>query len=341
MNQSHTLSPALAGDKSRLSKQAREEIQALSGAQPKEFLLQAMSAWATIITTIVLSTHFDNIWMTLLAIVIIGTRFNIFGLLVHEQAHSLGFRGKYGDSISNILAAYPLGITVEDYANVHLSHHKFFLTQDDPDFSRKMGADWIFPMPLGNLVKLFIKDLMGFSFIQLLKSKRFEKNNTYQRLHPSPKWLRPVFYLTIAALLTYSNTWDLFLIYWILPLVTILPAVIRIGAICEHIYSVAPNTSIVESTPIIFLRWWEKLIIPDLNFKLHTYHHFYPGVAFCNLPKVHEIFQREHLINEEAIFHGFLAFFKFLQSSQPSSKEICNQVHKNLQPEGEEKLAAE
>ena len=330
MNQSRTLPPALTGDHSHLSAQARQEIRALSGAQPKAFLMQALGAWIVIIATIALAIYIDNIWMTLLAILIIGTRFNIFGLLVHEQAHSLGIRGKYGDSITNILAAYPLGITVEDYANVHLSHHKFFLTQDDPDFSRKAGIDWAFPMPTRRLIKLFIKDLMGFSFIQLVKSKRLEKKSSYRRLYPSPKWLRSVFYLIIAALLTYSNTWDLFLIYWILPLVTILPAVIRIGALCEHIYNAAPHTSIINSTPIIFLSWWEKLIIPDLNFKLHTYHHFYPGIAFCNLPKVHEIFQREQLVNEEAVFYGFCSFFRFLQSSQSPIKRAMT-----YHPEGE------
>lgn len=318
MSQSHALPPALTGDKSHLSEQARKEIQALSGARPKEFFLQMLRAWVVIIVTIILAIRLDNVWMTLLAILIIGTRFNIFGLLVHEQAHSLGFRGKYGDSIVNILAAYPLGITVEDYANVHLSHHKFFLTQNDPDLSRKTGANWTFPMSSGGLVKLFIKDVMGFSFIQLLKSKRLEKNNTYRRLHPSPKWLRPTFYLVVAILLTYSHTWDLFLIYWVLPLISILPVVVRIGAICEHIYNLAPAASVIESTPIILLKWWEKLIIPDLNFKLHTYHHLYPGVAFCNLPKVHEIFQREHLVNEKAVFNGLLEFLKFLQTPKPS-----------------------
>lgn len=314
MNEAAYLLPALSGDKTSLSEQAREEIQALSGAKPKEFLLQAAGAWGVIIAIIILALYTDSIGITLLSIVVIGTRFNIFGLLVHEQAHSLGLRGKYGDSIANILVAYPLGITVEDYANVHLSHHKFFLTQNDPDLSRKAGADWAFPMLPGNLVKLFIKDLMGLSFIQLLKSKRLEKNNTYRRLHPSPRWLKPIFYLAVSVLLTYSHTWDLFLIYWIFPLISILPVVIRIGAICEHIYSSTLGASVIESTPIILLKWWEKLIIPDLNFKLHIYHHFYPGIAFCNLPKVHKIFQREHLVNEKAVFNGFSEFFKFLQT---------------------------
>src|SRR5690606_38683012 len=133
MNEAAYLLPALSGDKTSLSEQAREEIQALSGAKPKEFLLQAAGAWGVIIAIIILALYTDSIEITLLSIVVIGTRFNIFGLLVHDQAHSLGLRGKYGDSIANILVAYPLGITVEDYANVHLSHHKFFLTQNDQD----------------------------------------------------------------------------------------------------------------------------------------------------------------------------------------------------------------
>lgn len=128
MNQSHTLPPALTGDKTNLSEQARKEIQDLTGHKPYEFSMQALIAWVTIASTIALAIHINNIWVTLLAIAIIGTRLNILGLLVHEQAHQLGFRGKYGDSIVNILAAYPLGISVEDYSRVHLLHHKFFLT---------------------------------------------------------------------------------------------------------------------------------------------------------------------------------------------------------------------
>lgn len=313
MNRPAQLPPALSGDKTNLSKQARKEIQALSGPHPLAFLLQAAGAWSVIIAVIALSIHIDNIWMTLLAIPVIATRFNILGLLVHEQVHQLGLRGRYGDILANILAAYPIGITVEDYARVHLSHHKYYFTENDPDFLRKSGPDWTFPMSAWQLTKLLLGDLSGIGFYKILKGKRLENKQVYNRLYPTPKWLRPVFYITTVSLLTYFGIWPIFLVYWVLPLITFLPLIVRLGAICEHVYG-QREAGIIESSPLIILRWWEKLVLPNLNFTLHAYHHFFPGVAWNNLPKIHKIYQRENLVNEGAVFYGYLPYLKYLQS---------------------------
>ena len=315
---------ALLGDQRSLSAEARKEIRALMGARPREFLMYALGAWATIGITIAIAVHVSSMWMDLLAIVIIGTRLNILALLVHEQTHSVGIKGRYGDVIANLLSAYPLGVTVEDYARVHLLHHQFFLTEGDPDFHRKSGSDWIFPMPYSSLLKLFLKDLTGLSYIELLKGKRIEHKSVHRRRHPSPKWLRPAFYALGALLLTYTGGWHSFLVYWILPLVFVFPAVVRVSAICEHVYDLPPGAGVTQSSPIILLRWWEKMLLPDLNFKLHAYHHFFPGIAFCHLPKVHEIFRRERLVDESAVFHGFFSYFKYLQStpSRPRTSSV-------------------
>jgi fatty acid desaturase len=50
----------------------------------------------------------------------------------------------------------------------------------------------------------------------------------------------------------------------------------------ELIYNL-PDASIEESSPIIARNWWGHLIMPNLNFTLHPYHHYFPGVPFSNL----------------------------------------------------------
>jgi hypothetical protein len=42
----------------------------------------------------------------------------------------------------------------------------------------------------------------------------------------------------------------------------------------------------------------------------------HPGVSFANLPKVHEIYRKEGLVDESAIFHGQGAYLRYLLSSR-------------------------
>ncbi|MEM8722692.1 MAG: fatty acid desaturase [Cyanobacteria bacterium P01_G01_bin.39] len=317
MNQSYTLPPALLPDsKSKLSEQAKIEIRELHGAQPASFLTQAFRAWTWIIAAIALAIYANNIWATLIAIIFIATRFNVFIVLIHEQAHCVGLKGKYGNLIVNLLVGYPLLFsmfsTVENYAAMHSEHHKNYFTDKDPDFLRKSGVDWTFPMTSFHIIKLLLRDLFGFTSIQLILGKPMQNQSTVNRPCNYPKWIKFVYYIAIAALLTYTNMWSVFFIYWLVPLLTVFPAIVRFGAITEHVYNL-PEADMIESSPLIVLNWWEQLLLPELNFTFHPYHHLYPGIACFNLPKVHQIFEQEQLVNKTNVFYGYWSYFKYLQ----------------------------
>ncbi len=307
------------GDRQSLSAAARAEILALGGPRPQPFLLTALYAWAVIIGVVWWALDAQSVWVSLLAIVIVATRQNMLALLVHDQAHCLGFPAKPGDLIANLLAGYPLLVlTVEDYAQVHLSHHKYFFTEKDPDFLRKSGPEWTFPMPGRHLAKLLLTDLLGLNVWGLIKGKKLQ-GEAFKRPHPTPKWVRWGFYACLIGVLTATHSWGVFLLYWVVPLLTVFQVIVRWGAICEHKYNLL-HASIAETSPIIMPRWWEKLLLPNLNFTLHPYHHFFPGVSFSMLPKVHAIFCREGLIDDSHVFHGYAAYLKYLiQPSAPVS----------------------
>lgn len=301
----------LLGERQALPAGARSEIAALSGPRPWPFLRAALSAWAVIFVAIWWAATADNVWVSLLAILVVASRQNVLGLLVHEQAHCLGFPARPGDLIANLLAGYPLLVlTVEGYAQVHLSHHRYFFTDKDPDFLRKRGPDWTFPMPVHRFLGLLLSDLIGLNVWRLLKGKRLE-GHAFKRPHPTPKWIRLAFYGSVAAILTVTGTWHLFLLYWLLPLVTVFQVVVRWGAVCEHKYNLK-NASIGDSSPIIVPRWWERLLLPNLNFTLHPYHHLFPGVSYSHLPRVHEIFRSAGLIDDTRVFHGYGAYLRYL-----------------------------
>ena len=306
------LRPAVLAEASALSAEARREIMTLSGARPRRFVAELVLTWASIAAFIATGVYIDHLAVTLFCIFLVGTRQMALALLLHEQVHRLGMRSKYADWLINVFAVYPLFVTtVEDYAKVHLSHHKYCFTQDDPDFLRKAGDEWTFPKSLGQLVMIAVKDLTAMNLIRLVRGKTAPRTDEFTRRNPSPKWLRIAFFVIAAGVLTAVGGWTVFLIYWVVPAMTVTQLMVRWIAVCEHEYNIE-NGTIHETTPLIQLTWWQRALMPDLNFGLHAYHHMHPGVSFANLPKVHEIYKRECLVDESAIFHGQGAYLKHL-----------------------------
>ena len=317
MTDHFVLPPALAGDTTSLSKGALKDIAKLRGAKPFQWCLQAGAAWFVIGLSIWVASIFDNVIVSILAIVLIATRQNVLGLLIHEQTHRCGFTGKYGDWVANAIAGFPLIIlSVENYGKVHLAHHRDYFTDGDPDFVRKKGKEWQFPKTARELLPYFIKDLLGLTLVNNIRSKNIEINDVaFARRNPTPIWFKSAYFLTFAIAFTYFGVWKEFLLFWIVPLATVLQAIVRWAAIFEHIYDV-PNSSVVETTPIIFPSLLNKILLPNLNFSLHPYHHFFAGVPFCDLDKVHDIFVRDGLVDDEHVFYGYGAFLRYLMTEQ-------------------------
>lgn len=304
---------AVRGGKEALSESALAEIYALNGPRPVAFTCQLVGAWLVIVGIIAWATYVDAIWATLIAIVVVATRHNVLGLLVHEQAHLLGYRGKYGDLLVNLFAGYPLLVlTVEGYAQVHLAHHRDYFSAKDPDFLRKSGEEWSFPKTPIAVARLFLGDISGINTLRLIRGKRESPQGVaFVRRYRIPTWVRPLYFSVLAGALILTGTWGIFLLYWVVPILTVSQVIVRWGAICEHKYNL-PGATVIESTPLILLSWWERLLLPNLNFAMHPYHHFFPGISFSNLPRVHEIYCREGVVDHENVFLGYAAYLRFV-----------------------------
>jgi len=305
------LPSAVLGDPSRLSPEAQTKIKAMMGSDTVRFLLKLGLTWATIIGTIAAAAWLENIWFSIAAVFFIGTRQNILGLLVHEQTHRLGIASKAGDHLTNLACAFPLLITLEGYRRVHLAHHRHYFTEHDPDFRRKQGKEWTYPQRVREFIKTIITDLLAMNLVKTLRGKADDGAVDQRPQRGTPAWVRLAFYAALAVVFTLTKTWPLFLLYWLLPLLTVMQVIVRFGAICEHKYNLA-DPSLAESTPMIEPRWWEMLLLPNLNFNLHIYHHWYPAIPFTRLPAVHRLFKREGLVQSANVFHGYGAYVKHL-----------------------------
>lgn len=310
------LSPAVIGSPAALPADAQQQIRDLIGPRPYRFLGELASTWAVIAIAIAIAEFSNSWWATALAVIVIGTRQMVLGLLLHEQVHSLGLRGKWADSIVNALAVYPLLVTtVEDYAEVHLRHHRHFMTPRDPDFLRKSGPEWRFPQSLSGLLGIAARDLLALNLIKLIKGKTAPAGAAeFRRAHPSPRWLRPAWFALLAIGVTALGAWPEFLLYWILPLLTVAQLCVRWIAVLEHEYELE-GSSVNDTTPLVSMRWYEKLLVPDLNFAMHVYHHNHPGISFSQLPKAHQIYQQHGLVDQSAVFKSGLSYLRYLCGS--------------------------
>ena len=128
---------------------------------------------------------------------------------------------------------------------------------------------------------------------------------------------RVCYYLLAITVVTITHTWSALLLYWVLPLLTFTQVIIRLGAMSEHKYNL-PQATVEDSTPLIVPNWWERCLLPNLNFTFHSYHHFFPGVPFSDLPKVHCLFQQEGLVDERNAFRGYFSYLRFITTTKSS-----------------------
>jgi len=53
-------------------------------------------------------------------------------------------------------------------------------------------------------------------------------------------------------------------------------------------------------------------LLPNLNFTLHPYHHYFPGIPYADLPQVQAIFDREGLLDRTRVFNGYGQYLRFV-----------------------------
>lgn len=161
------------------------------------------------------------------------------------------------------------------------------------------------------LLWLFFKDALGGTFLALVLGNKEPTDELISRPAVLPGWVQLLYYAVIVCLSIWLGFWKLLLLLWLLPLLFVMPVIVRFSAICEHKYNVMTD-KMEESTATIILSCWERMLLPRLNFNYHIYHHYFPSVSFANLPKVHALFKKEGLVDESNLFYGYLSYFQHL-----------------------------
>lgn len=237
-----------------------------------------------------------SVW--LIAVVIIAARQHALLVLMHEGAHrTVSTNRQVNDILSDLFCGAPLLVSMRSYRVDHLTHHQHLNSPDDPDWLRKTNdkeqrRQWQFPASAPLTVVL--ARLYGYSVTYLLRSLAANSQpSTGQGVSDqtisdkSLGRLRLVFYVAIASVLTYTGTWMGFVLFWLAPMLLVLPLLMRIRSIAEHFalrHDHALNQSRTVRAGLI-----ERALIAPHHIGLHIDHHLLASVPFYNLPALHRL----------------------------------------------------
>jgi fatty acid desaturase len=280
-------------------------------ARPPWPALAAISFDWAIIVLAVAAMRISPWWTHPAFLLVVAARQHALLILMHDASHFLLCKNKQiNDLLSDCFCAFPFGLTTRSYRANHLAHHEHLNTADDPDLVRKIGPagepeEWLFPLPVYRMALLLFEDVLGKGFLYIFKNlsklRRSAKMAPRARAeYASPRLVQYGYFGVLAGLLAVSgHAW--FILYaWLVPLLLILPAILRMRSVAEHF--ALPKNHALNGSRSYQPRWWEAFLLAPHHVGMHLDHHLFPYVPWYRLPELH----RRLLTAEEYRAHAHL-----------------------------------
>lgn len=272
-----------------LRKKAHESVVRNSKLNPWKSSLAILTDWLFILMLISVGHFFPHPLTYLITVVLIAGRQHALFILMHESAHYRLYNNrKWNDWVGNFLVSHPVFLRMESYRDNHLQHHRYTNTSKDPDWIRKKDSvEWQFPRKPWPLCWFFVRYALGYGIYEMFMILRILSGVSRQSLkRDRTKTLSQLgLYGAAAVLFSCFGLWQPFFFYWIVPLFTITPLIMRVRSIAEH-FALRREHELNGSRNIL-CPWYERLCFAPHHINLHADHHLFPSVPFYNLPKLH------------------------------------------------------
>jgi fatty acid desaturase len=232
------------------------------------------------------------------------------------------------DVLGELVLGSALFISMRKYRYNHIRHHHFLNSDQDPDLVRKVSCrEWTFPQSRRLLIATLCKDLVMLNTSTLvLRIWRFAKQDQHEPSRRSRGCglghIRVLLYLTLVVGLTWGGLWKMFLLFWLVPLLTWLNVVLRIRSIAEHCGIAAADPFFRTRTTIASTI--ERLLVAPRHINYHTEHHLYPSVPFFNLPQLHrELMNVARYRTAATINRGYVSVLREVTTRAQNEKDGC------------------
>jgi len=246
-------------------------------------------------------------WIAL-SVVVVGVQQHAMFILAHESAHYRLFRWRILNDAVGRAIGMASGISMCTYRVIHRLHHNNLYTDEDPDTAIHGG----YPRGVAYLWKKLALDLVGlnswktFAYFFGAPALNADTNRAARPLDDTSPALRasarkdrwavvafqlgaPLVMLAMGGVQALAQ----YLVFWLLPLLTVLQPILRLRAIAEHgavsdLSSplTAARSNRTSSSPGNVLG--RALLFPH-HVNYHLEHHLYPAVPHYRLPALHRL----------------------------------------------------
>lgn len=300
----------------------RALLRRLGRPAPLRLLGHVLLEWAWIAAAIALASSIDRIGLSVLAIVFIGTRQNALLMLMHEFSHRQFSRTNVllNDGVGDVLTAWPFLITLHGFRRNHLKHHRAPATPADPNWSALMRLErYRFPRSRAGMAWLLLQHGLGVYAVHDAKAYLFDAQMAVD-VPLAARWRQAVFAVLVIGLVTAFHGWTLLALYWFVPMLTVLMALLYLRDVGEHFALPAPG---LEASRTVLAGPLEGFFIAPHAVGFHAEHHLYPSVPFCRLRELHEVLRRQpgyarHAVVTRGYFGGLLREAALPSGSSPA-----------------------
>jgi fatty acid desaturase len=271
-------------------------IRRLSKISAARWLVAALCNWAGIIGVICIC-HIWSHWLIYLgAIVYIGARQHAIGVLTHEGVHyHIASNRFWNDFLSDYLAGYAILTPTCGFRNFHLKHHRLLDTANDPERIAidRFEPEWAFPMPRWKFFWFLLRDLSGVWPEPLYVLQSMVWNMPGKRARHIIQIA--IMYSAVISLLVATGYFLTFLLFWLLPLLTVFPVCFRLRTVAEHSGVTAQRryarqvVDTLNTTRTIISNPVTRFFIAPYCINYHTEHHLYPSVPYFRLPEINRL----------------------------------------------------
>lgn len=284
---------------------SKEEIRDFSRLESGKFTAAATLEFATIAAAIWVSQTWFNPVTYTLAVVVIGSRIHALGALMHDATHYRAYSSRLLNEIVGEVIALPVSISMASYRNTHFAHHRHLNSDDDPDWVKfRDTREYAFPASRGRMAVRILRNLLGLQAVVETIRIHFQKRADRADIPRLLARARLVFFVSLLVASIVFGFWKLLLLYWVVPLVTVLLAIRYLRNVAEH-YAVE-NEHVLNETRTMTAPLWQLWLIAPWGINYHVEHHLYPGVSCFRLGELHRLLMtRDPYPRMAHVTHGY------------------------------------